>query len=246
MQAKLRVKSRLKKPAKTIYHARFIFSILTMRKIVLLSLWLMIPALLVGCGKTTTPPSDSQAAQETTVLPPYSWTMCASAIKDYLAKADTKGKAGKKVKKWQEVTVHYIGRLDDEVVFDTSIEEIAKACGKYNAQRNYNEGLVFEVGTGQMIAGFDKAVEGMQIGQTKTVHIEAIDAYGERSDQNLIKIPREQIPDADKLEKWMKVYASTGQPFTVYAVDKKEITLDANPELAGKKLIFDITVTAIN
>jgi len=144
------------------------------------------------------------------------------------------------------VTVHYIGRLDDETVFDTSVEEIAKACGKYMSGRNYNEGLAFEVGAGQMIAGFDKGVEGMTIGQTKTIHIEAKDAYGEWSEANLIKVPRAQIPNADQLEKGMKVYASNGQPFTVYEVTDKEITLDANHELAGKKLIFDITVQSIN
>ncbi|MEI8091762.1 MAG: FKBP-type peptidyl-prolyl cis-trans isomerase [bacterium] len=71
--------------------------------------------------------------------------MCANAIKDYLAKADTKGKSGKKVEKGQNVVVHYIGRLDEETVFDTSIEEIAKACGKYNSGRNYDEGLAFQV-----------------------------------------------------------------------------------------------------
>jgi peptidylprolyl isomerase len=97
-----------------------------------------------------------------------------------------------------------------------------------------------------MIAGFDKGVEGMSIGQTKTIHIEAKDAYGERSDKNIIKVPREQIPDADKLEKGMKLMASNGQPFTVYAIEDKEITLDANHELAGKNLIFDITVQSIN
>jgi FKBP-type peptidyl-prolyl cis-trans isomerase 2 len=52
-----------------------------------------------------------------------------------------------------------------------------------------------------MIAGFDKGVEGMTIGQTKTIHIEAMEAYGERSEANIIKVPREQIPNADQLEK---------------------------------------------
>jgi FKBP-type peptidyl-prolyl cis-trans isomerase 2 len=47
--------------------------------------------------------------------------------------------------------VHYVGRLDAENVFDTSVEVIAKACGSYNAMRDYNEGLSFEVGAGQMI-----------------------------------------------------------------------------------------------
>ena len=211
-----------------------------MKKITLIGLWIILTTLLVGCGKTETP-----TPQTTTALPSYSWTMCANAIQDYLAKADTKGESGKKVEKWHQVVVHYIGRLDEETVFDTSIEEIAKACGKYNSGRNYNEGLAFQVGAGQMIAGFDKAVEWMQIGQTKTIHIEAAEAYGERSEKNLIKVPKAQIPDSDQLKKWMKVYASIGQPFTVYEVSDKEVTLDANHELAGKKLIFDITVTDI-
>ncbi|MEI7558313.1 MAG: hypothetical protein WCJ45_05950 [bacterium] len=40
----------------------------------------------------------------------------------------------------------YVGRLDEQTVFDTSVESVAKACGKYNAGRNYNEGLSFKVG----------------------------------------------------------------------------------------------------
>lgn len=207
-----------------------------MKKIVILAVWIATIILLVGC-------SQKKVSQD--ILPSYSWTMCANAIQDYLAKADKAWTGEIVITKWHIVTVHYIGRLDDEIVFDTSIEEIAKACGKYTSGRNYNEGLVFEVGTGQMIAGFDNGVQGMKIWQTKTIHIEAKDAYGERSEKNLIKVPKAQIPDSDKLEKGMKVYASNGQPFTVYEVSDAEITLDANHELAGKKLIFDITVTDI-
>jgi len=171
--------------------------------------------------------------------------MCATTVKEYLAKADRKGKTGKSVKKWDKVVVHYIGRLDDETVFDTSVEEVAKACGKYMSGRDYTQGLSFQVGAGQMILGFDKWVEGMNIGQTKTIDIAAKDAYGERSDKNVVKVPREQIPNAEQLKKGMKVFASNEQSFTVYAIDDKEVTLDANHELAGKKLIFDITVTEI-
>jgi peptidylprolyl isomerase len=171
--------------------------------------------------------------------------MCANAIKDHLAKADFTGKGGTKVAKGHKVTVHYIGRLDEENVFDTSIEEIAKACGKYSTGRNYNEGLAFEVGAGQMIPGFDKGVEDMVVGQTKTVHIEAKDAYGERDEKNLVKVPREQIPNSDQLEKGMKLMSSYGQSFTIYDLNDKEVTLDGNHELAGKTLIFDITVTEI-
>jgi len=201
------------------------------------TLWLM------WCGQT--PTQQPTETQPTTLLSSTSWTMCANAVKDYLDQADMKWQSGKQVKKWHNITVHYIGRLDDGTVFDTSVEEVAKACGKYMSGRNYDEGLSFAVGAGQMIAGFDKAVEGMNIGQTKTIHIEAKEAYGERSEKNIVKVPRDQIPDADKIEKGMKLASSYGQTFTVYAIDDKEITLDANHELAGKKLIFDITIKNI-
>jgi FKBP-type peptidyl-prolyl cis-trans isomerase 2 len=111
--------------------------------------------------------------------------------------------------------------------------------------RNYSEGLSFTVGAGQMIAGFDKGVVGMKVGETKTVTLPPKDAYGERSEANLVKVPREQIPSSGTLEKGMKLMSSNGQTFTVYAIDKNEVTLDANPELAGKTLVFDITVKSI-
>jgi len=149
------------------------------------------------------------------------------------------------VVKWDTVTVDYVGKLQDGTVFDTSIESIAKTSWKYATGRNYSEGLSFTVGAGQMIAGFDKGVEGMKVGETKTVTIPAKDAYGERSDKNMIKVPREQIPNNEQLQKGMKLMSANGQQFTVYAVDKKEITLDGNHELAGKTLIFDITVKSI-
>lgn len=212
-----------------------------MKKITMLTIWIGTLILLIGCNRQW----NNTAPQQSNILSSYSSTMCANVVQDYLSKADTKGKWEKTVNKGHTVTVHYIGRLDEETVFDTSVEEIAKACGKYMSGRNYNEWLTFNVGAGQMIAGFDKGVKGMKIWQTKTIHIEAQEAYGERNEANVIKVPREQIPDSDQLKKWMKVYASNGQPFTVYEVNDKEITLDANHELAGKKLIFDITVIDI-
>lgn len=171
-------------------------------------------------------------------------TSCKDAIAAYLKTTKT-STDGEVVAKWNTVTVDYVGRLDEQTVFDTSVESVAKACGKYSTGRNYNEGLAFNVGAGQMIAGFDKGVEGMKVGETKTVTIPAKEAYGERSEKNIIKVPREQIPNADQLQKGMKLMASNGQGFTVYAIGDKEITLDANHELAGKTLIFDITVKSV-
>lgn len=204
---------------------------------------------LAWCSKSTEPveevstPNTENTTQEET-LSLNTPEMCSKVIKDYLSKADLKGKGSKTVEKWHQIVVHYVGRLNESEVFDTSVEEVAKACGKHSPGRNYNEGLAFTVGAGQMIAWFDKGVEGMKIGQTKTVTIPAKEAYGERSKDNMIEVERTQLP-AWEYQKGMKLMSATGQPFTVYEVKEKTVVLDANHELAGKDLIFDITLVEI-
>ncbi len=149
------------------------------------------------------------------------------------------------VEKGNTVTVDYVGKLTDGTVFDTSIESVAKESGKYQEGRNYSEWLTFEAGAGQMIAGFDQGVLGMKIDETKTVEITPTDAYGERDEAKLITIPKDQIPDADKYEVGLQVMSQYGQTFKVYEIKKDEIVFDANHELAGKTLIFDITVKSV-
>lgn len=187
---------------------------------------------------------STKQPQETTTNTNTSNTSCKNAIATYLQQTKTSTN-GKLVNKGNTITVDYVGRLDEETVFDTSVESIAQACGKYATGRNYSEWLSFVVGAGQMIAGFDKGVEDMKVGETKTITIPAKEAYGERSEANMIKVPREQVPNVDQLEKGMKLMSSNGQAFTVYAIDSKEVTLDANHELAGKTLIFDITIKSV-
>lgn len=143
------------------------------------------------------------------------------------------------------VTVDYVGKLQDGTVFDTSIESVAKESGKYMTGRNYEEGLTFTAGAGQMIAGFDQGVIDMKVGETKTVTIEPKDAYGERDEAKLLTVKKDQIPDGDQYEVGMQVMSQNGQIFKVYEVKKDEIVFDTNHELAGKTLIFDITVKNI-
>lgn len=76
-----------------------------------------------------------------------------------------------------KVSVFYVGKLDDGTVFDTNDESAAKAAGIYNPQRQYIS-FEFTIGAGQVIAGFDKAVTGMKVGETKKVKIPPEEAYG--------------------------------------------------------------------
>ena len=136
---------------------------------------------------------------------------------------------GKKVK------AHYRGTLDDGTQFDSSYDR--------------GEPIAFTCGAGQMIAGFDAAVRDMAVGEKKTVHIPAADAYGERRDDLVIEFPREQVPNAEQLSCGDTVYLSGpgGQPVpaTVARITPKVIAVDANHELAGKDLNFDIELVEV-
>jgi FKBP-type peptidyl-prolyl cis-trans isomerase 2 len=85
------------------------------------------------------------------------------------------------------VKVLYTGRLEDGTVFDTNIEEVARDAG---LKKTFFQPLQFRLGAGQVIPGFDKAVEGMRPGQKKTVTIPPSEAYGEKNPARIIVSPR--------------------------------------------------------
>ncbi|WP_226390456.1 FKBP-type peptidyl-prolyl cis-trans isomerase [Penaeicola halotolerans] len=134
-----------------------------------------------------------------------------------------------------KVKVHYTGRLEDGTVFDSSANR---------------EPLEFTVGGGQMIKGFDVAVNGMTIGDKKSVNIPSAEAYGEARADMILDVPREQVPADITPEVGMQLSLSQpdGQqvPVVITHVDDAKITLDANHPLAGKDLIFDIELVSVD
>ena len=127
------------------------------------------------------------------------------------------------------VKVHYTGTLEDGTVFDTSVER---------------EPLEFTLGEGTLIPGFEEALKGMQVGQSKTVTIPAEDAYGPHIDDLVLVIERDQLPeDLDpKVGQQLQIQQTSGETTVVLVTDVSEttITVDANYPLAGKDLIFEI------
>ena len=132
------------------------------------------------------------------------------------------------------VHIHYTGTLDDGTRFDSS---------------QGREPLEFEVGSGQVIPGFDKAVEGMAVGDSKSVRIEPAEAYGERHEQLVQEVDRSVLPDDLDPRTGMALQSSSpdGQitQFMVTAVTDETITVDANHPLAGHALSFDIELVDI-
>jgi FKBP-type peptidyl-prolyl cis-trans isomerase 2 len=127
------------------------------------------------------------------------------------------------------VEAHYVGTLDDGSQFDSSRERGAT--------------FSFTVGAGQVIPGFDEAVRGGRVGDVITVRIDAEDAYGEPSDDNIIEVPFN--PEQGDVKVGDEVYLTNGQPALVLAVTDETVTLDANHPLAGEALTFEIEIIAV-
>jgi peptidylprolyl isomerase len=106
-------------------------------------------------------------------------------------------------------------------------------------------GTVFEAGSPNVISGMSKAVVGMQVGEEKTIEIPPEESYGERKQELLVKVQTQQLPDDAKEGDIL----SDGQPgspqWVVVERDDAETVLDGNHPLAGKTLIFDVTLVGI-
>jgi FKBP-type peptidyl-prolyl cis-trans isomerase 2 len=132
------------------------------------------------------------------------------------------------------VRIHYTGTLSDGSTFDTS-------AGR--------DPLEFTVGSGQIIPGLDRAIDGMSVGEKKTVEIPASEAYGDRNPDGIQAVPREQVPEHIPLDPGTQLQVQTGDgrtlPVTVAEVTEEAVVLDANHPLAGKDLTFEVELVEI-
>jgi peptidylprolyl isomerase len=138
------------------------------------------------------------------------------------------------VKAGDQVRVHYTGKFENGTVFDSSVG---------------GESLQFTVGAGQMIVGFDRAVVGMELGETKTVLIPADEGYGPRKEELVVTVERKNLPSHITPEVGrryrVRQQSGTNVVVTVTALSEVSVTLDANHELAGKNLTFEIQLVEI-
>ena len=137
-------------------------------------------------------------------------------------------------KNGDKVTIHYIGKLDDGTVFDTSAG---------------SDPLEFTLGEGMVIPGFENAVLGMAPGEVKTVTIAPEDGYGDYDEEMILEVEREAFPDELELEVGLEVQSQdpSGQvvELKVLEFDDAMVKLDANQPLAGENLTFEIEVVSI-
>ena len=100
-----------------------------------------------------------------------------------------------------------------------------------------------------VIPGFDNGIIGMQVEETKTINIPMDEAYGPYLKEAIKQVPNDQFPDDFKPEvgQQFQIPQENGQAVVVLVteVTPDGVTLDANHPLAGKDLIFDLTLVEI-
>jgi peptidylprolyl isomerase len=137
-------------------------------------------------------------------------------------------------KRGDTVQVHYRGTLDDGSEFDSSAG---------------SDPISFTVGAGEVIPGFEEAIEGMSVGEKKTQHIPVQSAYGEYREELVFTVPRDQMPDNTEIEigDMLQVGFPDGSNATVKVsgLEGDEVTLDANHPLAGQNLTFELELVGI-
>jgi FKBP-type peptidyl-prolyl cis-trans isomerase 2 len=142
---------------------------------------------------------------------------------------------GVKAKSGDTVKVDYTGKLSDGTVFDSSI-------GK--------QPLEFTLGAKQVIVGFENAVIGMKVGESKTVTIPVDEAYGRYRDDLVFTVNRSELPEGLEPQVGQQLTATNTDGsttiVTIIEVSEETVTIDANHTLAGKDLTFEITLVEIN
>ncbi|MBA7712362.1 FKBP-type peptidyl-prolyl cis-trans isomerase SlyD [subsurface metagenome] len=137
-------------------------------------------------------------------------------------------KAGNRVK------INFTGTLEDGSVFANSAD---------------SEPLEFKLGEGKIIPGIESAVEGMNVGESKTVKVPPEQAYGQRHDELVEEVGRDKFPkDVEpQVGQQFEVPQQEGQPMVIRVVDVSEqtVTLDGNHPLAGRDLTFELELLEI-
>lgn len=135
----------------------------------------------------------------------------------------------KQVEQGDNIRIHYTGKLEDGTVFDSSVDK---------------DPLEFKVGDGNLIPGFEQGVIGMETGDKKTLTIPPEEGYGMARDDMFITFDKKEIPPEISPTVGVPLQLKDPEGNIMYAtiseVAEETITIDANPPLAGKTLVFDI------
>jgi FKBP-type peptidyl-prolyl cis-trans isomerase 2 len=138
------------------------------------------------------------------------------------------------IKQGSKVKAHYTGRLNDDDVFDTSMQD-----GR--------DPLEFTIGEGALLPAFENELLGLATGDKKTFELTSDDAYGPYRDDLRLTVPRTNVPQGVEVGQSLQGNFNNEMiTFMVRQVNEDNVIVDANHPLAGKALIFDVEIVEID
>lgn len=138
-----------------------------------------------------------------------------------------------KIQNGQYAQVHYTGKLADGTIFDSS---------------EGRQPLEFKVGSGQVIPGFDQAIEGMEVNEEKNFLLKTEEAYGPVRDDLKKDFPRDMLGEKE-VELGQELWFKTPQgpvPGKILALETDTFTVDFNHPLAGRDLEFSVKLVGLS
>ncbi|NOZ76362.1 MAG: peptidylprolyl isomerase [Euryarchaeota archaeon] len=149
-----------------------------------------------------------------------------------------------KVEEGDIVHFHYTGKFENGEIFDTSQEDAAREAGLHNPQMSYQP-LVVKIGAGHIIKGLDDALLGMEEGEEKEVTIPPEGGYGPRRPELLQQVPMGAFSQQGIDPKEGMLIGTSQGTAVVTGVGDDYVEVDFNHPLAGKTLVFEVKVKAI-
>jgi len=146
------------------------------------------------------------------------------------------------VKKGDFLLVDYTGRVKETgEVFDTTVEAVAKEAGQHREGDIYEPRLIV-VGEGWVLKALDEALLSMEVGKTGSVEIPPEKAFGERDPEKVRLVPLRRLTAQGITPRLGMRLEFGGRPAVVRTLGAGRVQLDFNPPLAGKTLVYEVTV----
>jgi peptidylprolyl isomerase len=140
------------------------------------------------------------------------------------------------------ILLDYIAKVKETgEVFDTTIEEVAKKGRLYKEGEIYEPKLVV-IGEGWVLKALDEGLTNMEVGKTETVEIPPEKAFGARDPEKVRRVPLRHLTAKGITPTLGMRLEYDGKMAVVRAIGAGRVLLDFNPPLAGKTLVYEVTV----
>lgn len=132
------------------------------------------------------------------------------------------------------VTLHFRLNLEDGSVVDSTFDKSP---------------ATFSTGDGQLLDGFERKLHGLAVGQRESFTVLPEDGFGQPNPNNVQTFNRSVFSDSMELAEGLVVsFADANRaelPGVVKSISDDEVVVDFNHPLAGKPIIFEVEILAI-